>query len=171
MNQAIDTCTKGSALAPYGLNNSALLIVLKTLRGDITQQDWDRFQQRLETVPMTFDNRRAPQILTSNALQGVKLDKLRLLQAIDTLIERAPLQPVEVASMGYFVMNDLESPDRAIPHFAKAINAANPLDPFPQQLEAELRAKGRPDLADKIKQISLARYVAASTLSQIYNPP
>lgn len=162
LDLAIETCTAGSAAAPYALNSPALLIVLKTIRGDITQQDWDRFQQRLETVSMTFDNRRAPQILTYQALNGLPLHKQRLIEVLDTLVRRAPLRPDEVASIGYFVMNDLGSPDRAIPHFTRAINAANPIDPFPQQIEAELRAKGRPDLADKLRKVADARWGGTS---------
>ena len=162
LDQAIETCTAGSAAAPYALNSPALLIVLKTIRGDIAQQDWDRFQQRLETVPMTFDNRRAPQILTYQALNGLPLHKERLIKVLDTLVRRAPLRPDEIASIGYFVMNDLGSPDSAVIHFAKAINAANPIDPFPQQIQAELIAKGRPDLAEKLRKVAEARWGGAA---------
>ena len=47
---------------------------LKTLRGDIAPADWARFQQRLQIVQMSWDNERAPMILTHHWAQGVKLD-------------------------------------------------------------------------------------------------
>src|SRR3546814_10907073 len=52
LDEAIEACSNGATLAPYALNNPALLLVLKTIRGDITPQDWDGFQKRLETVQM-----------------------------------------------------------------------------------------------------------------------
>lgn len=169
LSQAIDACAQGANNAPYALNSTALLVVLKTLRGDVTQQDWDRFQQRLETVSMSFDNRRAPQILTHHALNGVELDKQGLLKALSTLVQRAPLNPAEVASIGNFVMNDLSEPDQAMPYFIKAISAAPPYDVYSQELAAELREKGRPDLARTIDKLVTSRLAAPATPVQTPN--
>lgn len=159
LDKAIAACSAGAENAPYALNSSALLIVLKTLRGDVTSQDWDRFQQRLETVNMSFDNRRAPQILTHHMLNGVKLDKQRMLKAMATLVQRAPLKPNEIVSIGYFVMNDLGATDVAMPYFVQALKIAPAKDSFEfaPRLGAEIRAKGRPDLAKMIEQVGLER--------------
>lgn len=157
LDEAIDACSKGAQLAPYALNNPMLLVVLKTLRGDVEPQDWARLQHRIETVDMSLDNRRAPLILTHNAREGVKLDKQGMLKALSTLLRRAPLKPFELASISYFIMNDLGEPDTALPFFIQAIEAVPPYDPFPAQLAAELRAKGRPDLAATIEQLGTAR--------------
>ncbi len=150
LDEAINACHSGTMLAPQSLNNAALLIVLKTLRGDVEPQDWNLFQHRLETVKMSWDNRRAPLILTYHARLGVKLEKTRLLKALATLERRAHLEPFNLAAIGYFIMNDLQEPDLAIHYFIRAIEASPPRDPFPQQLSAELRAKGRPDLAEMV---------------------
>src|SRR5690606_28302713 len=75
LDAAIAACSSGAELAPYSLNNLALLIVLKTLRGDVSPADWDRFQHQLETVNMSWDNERAPMILTHHWAEGVKLDR------------------------------------------------------------------------------------------------
>jgi len=155
LEKAIAACSAGADSAPYALNNLALLVVLKTLRGDVAPQDWDRLQHRLKTVYMSLDNGRAPLILTHNARQGVKLDKQELLEALGTWIRRAPLKPFEVASVSYFIMDDLDEPDMAIPYFIRAIEAAPPNDPFARQLGTELRAKGRPDLAQRVEQFAL----------------
>jgi len=163
LDEAIDACTAGASAAPYALNSTALLVVLKTIRGDVTPQDWDRLQQRLEVVPMTLDNRRAPQILTYHALNGVPLDKQRLLRMLSTLVRRAPLGPPEVSSIGYFVMNDLGEPGLAIPYFIRAMDNAPSYDPFSQTLAADLRKKGRPDLAEKIENHAMARLKAAAS--------
>lgn len=157
LDQAITACNNGVMLAPYALNNAALLIVLKTLKGSVTHRDWDLFQHRLEDVQMSWDNQRAPTILTYHAQHGVKLDREQLLKALSTLSRRARLKPFQNAQIGYFVMNELASPDLAIPYFVAAIQGASPLDPFPVQLAGELREKGRPDLAKRIEQLALTR--------------
>ena len=158
LDNAINACSAGTEEAPYGLNNTVILIVLKTMRGDISPQDWSRFQQRLKTVSMSWENQRAPTIFPYYAHQGVQLDKQEMLQAFSTLARRTSIPPRSSASLGYFVMNDLNEPDLAIPYFSVALNAANPLDPFPQQLAAELKAKQRPDLAEKVEAIWKARF-------------
>src|SRR3546814_11160052 len=129
----IEACSNGATLAPYALNNPALLLVLKTIRGDITPQDWDGFQKRLETVQMSPDNRRATLILTHHLSKGVKLDKQRLLKALATLTPRGSVQPNNLASMGYFIMNELTEPEQAIPHFVSTLAAVTPATPSPQQ--------------------------------------
>lgn len=157
LDQAITACNNGVMLAPYALNNAALLIVLKTLKGNVTHRDWDLFQRRLEVVQMSWDNQRAPTILTYHAQHGVKLDREQLLRTLSTLSRRAHLKPFQNAQIGYFVMNELASPDLAIPYFVAAIQGASPLDPFPAQLAGELREKGRPDLAKRIERLALTR--------------
>lgn len=157
LDPAIDACSKGAELAPYSLNNGALLIVLKTLRGDITPADWARFQERLQTVQMSWDNERAPMILTYHWAQGVKLDKAQLLDAMDILVKRGNLQASNIAAAGYFIMDNMGEPDRAMPFFIQAIEKSPPADPFPMQISQELQKKGRPDLAERMMQIEHAR--------------
>jgi hypothetical protein len=161
LDKAIEACRNGSTAAPYALNSPATLLVLKTLRGDVTQQDWALFQHRMDTVHMGWDNQRAPMILAYYARKGVRLDKQEMLKALATLARRASITPFNSASLGYFIMNDLEDPDQAMPYFAVAISAANPADPFPQQLAGELMTKNRADLARRVEQLWKAKYSAA----------
>ena len=157
LDPAIEACGRGAELAPYSLNNVALLIVLKTLRGDITPDDWTRFQQRLQTVQMSWDNERAPMILTHHWAQGVKLDKAQLLDAMDILVQRGTLQASNIAAAGYFIMDNMGEPDRAMPFFIQAIKKSPPTDPFPMHISQQLHEKGRADLAEKIMNIETAR--------------
>ncbi len=161
LDEAITACDSGTVLAPHSLNNAALLIVLKTLRGDIAPEDWNRFQHRLETVDMSWDNRRAPLILTYHVRHGVKLDKVRLLKVLATLDLRVHLEPFNLAAIGYVIMNDLQEPDLAIHYFIRAIQGIPLNDPFPGQLAQELRDKGRPDLAAKIERTRRGRAEAS----------
>lgn len=158
INKAIDACSKGTIAAPYAINNLAILIVLKSLRGDVSAQDWNLFHQRLNTISLSWDDQRAPTIFAYYAHQGIPLDKQEMLKAFTELSRRISITPYNSASLGYFIMNDLDEPDQAMPYFTVAINAAHPADPFPQQLAEELRSKNRPDLARKVEQLRAAKY-------------
>lgn len=161
LDEAIETCSAGADAVPSSLNSLTLLVVLKSLRGDIEQRDWDRLQQRVGTAPMTRDNARIFMILTFHARKGVQMDKRELLETLSALAGRGALGPFNTASIGYFVMNDLSEPERALPFFIEAIRANPPTDPFPRQLGAELRALGRSDLAETIEQLGSTRRQAA----------
>ena len=157
LDKAIGICRAGVAAVPQSLNALTLLIVLETLHGNPTQRDWDHLQQRLKIVPMTLDNARVYMILTFHARKGVNLDKRELIETLASLAQRGELRPFDLVAIGYFVMNDLEDPDLAMPYFTAAIKAAHWNNPFPQQLGAELRSKGRPDLAASMEQLGIAK--------------
>lgn len=155
LDEAIAACAAGTANAPGSLNSPALLLALKTLRGDVTRQDWDLFQQRLRLVHMSWDNIRAPQILIHYARQGVALDKAQVLDALATLNDRASMRPGTLAFIGDFIMNDLGEPERAMPYLTKVVQAIPPTDPFTLQLLADLRSMGKPELAEAIEKSAL----------------
>src|SRR3546814_18439724 len=82
------TGIKGADAAPNSLNNLTLLVVLKTLRGDVGPQDWERLQQRERTVNMVFDNGRVFTILMYYVRNGVDLDTAAILEPLHLLSER-----------------------------------------------------------------------------------
>lgn len=153
LGRAIEICSEGVEAVPQSLNSLTLLIVLRSLRGDAdVQQDWHRLQQRILSAYMTLDNARIFMILTYHARKGVNLDKHELIQTLLALEKRNALSAYNLASIGYFVMNDLNAPDHAVPFFDRAIRIAGPGNPFSYQLAGELRTKNRPDLARKIEE-------------------
>jgi len=157
LDRAIAACEAGAAAAPLVLNNAALLLVLKSLRGDASAQEWASFRRGLETLRMGPENQMATLVLLNYAREGVKLDKGELLATIASHVERNRLPPFALASLGYFVMNDLSDPDHAVTYFAQAIEASPPGDPFPRHLGAEFRALGRPDLARQVEALGVTR--------------
>lgn len=157
LDLAIDTCSKGAAAVPYAINSPALLVVMKTIRGDVSPGDWEHLQRRMEAVPMTFDNRWSTRILTTNFAKGVKLDKRQLIRLLDTLARRAPLSRDEYTTLGYFVMDNMAEPEAAITYFTKAISTSTLHDPYPGKLADQLRGKGHPDLATRIEQVAASR--------------
>ena len=150
LDAAIRACSAGAAAAPDTLNSLALLVVLKTVRGDVDPSDWERFQQRLGTARMSWDNRRAPLIFTHYTGLGVKLDKREVLQALETLVRRAKLRYSTLAAIGLSVMTDLEQPGRSVRFFVLAVDAAPPGDGFAARLDQELRAMGENGVADAL---------------------
>src|SRR3546814_11847725 len=94
---------------------------------------------------------------------GVDLDKAELLETLSILAERGNLGPFNLAAIGYLVMNDLDKTDLSLWYFTRSIDTTSANDPFPWQLGKELRAKGRPELADKIEQIGMAKRDLANT--------
>src|SRR3546814_13323350 len=95
---------------------------------------------------MSPDNRRATLILTHHLSKGVKLDKQRLLKALATLTQRGSVKPIDLASIGYFSMNELAEPELAIPYFVRDIQAVPPDNHSPLQMGPQRRAKHTPDL-------------------------
>ncbi len=162
LDDAIRACAAGAESTPDTLNSLALLTVLKTIRGDVAPQDWERFQQRLRTARMSWDNIRAPMIFTYYAGLGVTLDKPQVLAALATLDARASLKPLTLAQIGYAVMTDLEEPEPALRYLLKAVNTSPPGDPFAWQLAAELRAEGMADMAQAVEQAGQDRLNAAT---------
>lgn len=166
LNDAIRACSSGADNVPDSLNSPALLLVLKTIRGDVTQQDWNQFQQRLRSVRMSGDNVRSPLILVHYASQGVPLDKQQTLDALAVLNERVSLSPGTLAFVGDFIMKDLAEPERALPYFVKAIHAIPAGDPFALVLAVDFRKIGRPDLADQVESVATTRRGVAGVLGE-----
>lgn len=150
LDDAIGACASGVDAAPGSLNSLVLLTVLKTVRGDVSAQDWARLQARLKTARMSWDNARAPLILTHYASLGVPLDRPQVLQALATLDRRTTLGPSQLAYIGDSLVKAWSEPELAMPYYLRAIRLA-PGDPFADELARELRDQGRPDLAREIE--------------------
>src|SRR5690606_15488547 len=98
LDDAIAACETGTVSAPHALNNFALLIALKSLRGDVTQQDWERYRQQIESVRMSWDNRRSIQILIYRSRNGIALDKGQMLETLASVTRHASFEPYQLAA-------------------------------------------------------------------------
>jgi hypothetical protein len=160
LDEAIGTCTRGGAQAPWSLNSLTLLIVLKSLRGDLATDDWDQLQERARTVPMLHDNARVFTILVSHYRLGVEMDKDELAETLDILTERAALPAQTLSNLAYFVMHDLADPERAVPFMLRTIDRVPPDDLVGFKMAAKLRNRGRPDLAERVEAATVRRHTA-----------
>ncbi len=166
LNNAIDACAHGADADPRSLNNLAVLLALKTARGDVDANDWNRFQQRLRSAPMTWDNIRAPLVLAYYAGLGVAIDKQQALDAFATLNRRVDLAPSTLAEIGDAVVKTFHEPDQAFPYFTKAIDGIPADDPAAWELASDLRSAGWPDLAARIEAFAMERARRADRLRQ-----
>lgn len=157
LDEAIDACSAGAAASSETLNSLVLLIVLKTIRGDITAKDWERFQQRLTTARMSPENVNASFGFAYYARLGVKLEKAQLIETFAMLDRRTTLNPYTLIYIGNFIAADLMDPDQAMPHYLKAIRTAPPGEPFAWKMATELREFGRPDLAEALEKAGMDR--------------
>ncbi len=150
LDKAIAACSKGAELADNSIVSLTNVLVFKTLRGSITEADWDRHLARLRNIRMKTENAFSIWIIINNARNGVPLDENRVLEAIDVTNERIPFSPIESAAVGYFILGHTQQSDRAYPYFARALQTTT--DPsFAKGLMDDLRKEGHPDWADKLE--------------------
>lgn len=152
LDRAIEACEKGAAM-PYATSTLTNLVVFKTIRGDVTQADWNRLLDRLRHAIMGGENSRSVWVLLTNVQDGVALDEDGVLEAIHIVTRRSQLTPVEHAALGYFILDQTSQPNEAYLHFALAIENSHPDSMFPGELLADLQAKGRARWAEKLKQL------------------
>ncbi|MCO5054918.1 hypothetical protein [Thermomonas sp.] len=157
LDRAIAACEAGADANPETLNSLAVLIALKSLRGDVTPNDWARFQGRLRSARMSWDNARAPFVLSYYAGLGVAMDKAQVRQALDLLLQRTGASPERLIHVGYAVLDELKQPEQALPYFVRAIEASPPGDPLALTLAAELQENGYVAIAEKIRRLASER--------------
>lgn len=142
LDEAIDACASGANADPKAISNLAMLLALKSARGDATPADWQRFQRGLGAVPMTLDNARTPFVLAYYAGLGVPMDKQQIRQALDLMLQRTGASPEQLVQAGYAVLYELKQPEEAMPYFVRAIEATPSDDSLALNLAAELQANG-----------------------------
>lgn len=157
IDEAINACASGADADPNSLNNLAVLLALKSARGDISTKDWQRFQRRLGTAPMTWDNARAPFVLSYYAGLGVAMDKQQIRQSLDLLLQRVGASEERLIQAGYAVLDELKQPEEAMPYFVRAIEATSPDDPLAMDLAAELQANGYDATAARLHVLARER--------------
>lgn len=151
LGQAIDACTNGANAAPYSISSLTNVLIFKSLTGNASESDWDRYLARLKSVPMTPENRQTLIILFNNASHGVALDEDGIFKAIEIYVRRETLKSVDYASIGYFILTETHHPDRAYPYFVRAVRTAPPNATLPAEISAELKARNHGDWARNLE--------------------
>lgn len=153
LDKAIETCALGASAAPYSLTNQTNLVVFKSMRGTVTQADWDELLARMKTVNQGPENDMSLWVLINNARNRVAIDEGNLFKAIEIVTQRRPRNSVEYATLGYFISGQTHEPEKAYFYFARSIETSSPRDRLPAELIDDLQKQGRNDWAIKLRAL------------------
>lgn len=151
MAHAIDLSQKGASITG-SLPLLSNLVINKTLRGDVTRADWDKYLDRLGQVPISAQNRNTIWALLANIERGVPLDKEATMEAIDIVSSRWSFSSYENLRFGAFIHNETRHPERALPYLRRAVKLARPDDPDVNNMLVELKGAGRADWALELEK-------------------
>lgn len=130
------------------------IVINKTIRGDVTPQDWARFLERLGEVPMSVQNRNTVWAMLRSFEGGIALDKESIGQAIEIVSRRWQFDSYENLRFGAFIHNETRHPDRALPYLRRAVKLATSQDaPDIGRMIAQLKAAGRDDWARELENM------------------
>lgn len=155
LDKAIPACSKAADLAPDSVASLTNVLAFKTLQGTATTADWDGYLQRLRRVPMKGENVYSMWVMTSMVRQGIPLDENGLLAVIDFVCSRVRFEPPDDAALGVFILDHTEQPNRAYPHFERAVRTT-PDPSFATGLIDYLRKQDHPEWADRLQAMPRA---------------
>jgi hypothetical protein len=155
LGKAIPACSKAADLAPDSVASLTNVIAFKSTQGTATTADWDRYLERLRRVPLNGENVNSMWTMIGMVRNGIALDEDGVLAAIDTICGRGTFPPSDDAAIGVFILGNTHQPDRAYPHFVRAVQTTE--DPaFAKGLIDYLRKEGHPDWADRLQAMMQA---------------
>jgi len=151
-DRAIAVCEEGGAAT-----GSAVLfsnaVIYKTIRGDVTAEDWARLQARLPHMTMNVQNRGIALNLLSNVEKGMALDREEVVRVWEAMTERTDFTSDEYLRMAAFIYNKTEQPERAYPFMRRAVEMALPDDPAIAKLLADLEKVGMKGWAQGLNKV------------------
>jgi protein O-mannosyl-transferase len=152
LQKAIEACQLGAQRVDSALLLSNI-VIYKTIKGDVTQEDWHRFNTRLAHVPMTLQNRNAVWTMIRNARHGVPMDERGVLDTIEIVSRRAGFSYEENLQLASYAFNDTAYAEAALPYLKRAVEHAPPNDPLIKQTLLQLEAAGREDWVQQLDAI------------------
>lgn len=148
---AIDACLQGGlqGRSQIALSNA---IILKAQRGQHDAADWQRLHAGLEQAPLGAESLRIAASLAGNASDGLPLDPVAVLQAIEIIDRRGWLAAEDNLIVARFILERTATPERALHYYAKALQGAPRDGQMAAAIIASLRAEGRDDWATQLEQ-------------------
>jgi hypothetical protein len=152
LDRAINVCQQGGGLtqAPALLSN---VIIFKTIKGNVTQEDWGKFLASLEHVSMTRQNKEILWIMMRNIDRRIPLDEAWMLRTIDFYASRINFEPDEYLRLGAYVFNETNEPQKAYYFFQKAAEYSPSDDSVIEKIIQDLIEVGKQDWADRLTDI------------------
>lgn len=152
LEMAIEACQDG-ANKTEDVTLLSNIVVFKTIRGSIEEQDWDRFLDELKVAPMNAQNRNVLRVTLNNVDRGIALDERGVIETIHIISSRAQLPQHELLRAAAYLFNSTHEPIKAYGYFVRAIELSDLGDPDIERVLNQLSAAGRDDWVYKLRQI------------------
>ena len=152
LDLAIKTCQDGAV----ALNHSAILanniVIYKTIKGTITDGDWDYFLERLKISPATAQIKGILWVTLANAENKRYSNEEAVLKTIEIITKKTNLNPNEYLRLAAYIFNETQEPIKAIEYLKKAVELAHEEDPAIKKMMHQLSEAGRQDWVDQLME-------------------
>lgn len=152
MDRTITVCERGAKLthSPQLLSN---VVIFKTLRGTVSQADWDDFLTALRTDAKYIQNQGIPLITLDNLDRGIALDENGVIQTFDLISPYVVFPSDAYLRMGSYIYNKTHHPERALDYLKLAVEEAAVDDPRIEVMLAQLAQAGHDDWVAELNRI------------------
>ncbi|WP_312226380.1 hypothetical protein, partial [Stutzerimonas nitrititolerans] len=151
LDKAIEACRRGADSNSYSVTSLTNLVVFKTIRGDVSNNDWNRFLERFQHVAMSPENTLAVWVIINNASRGVPLDDGGVAEVIAIAEKRIQFRPVENAAIGYFLLDRKGGSDAAYRFLSRAVINSPVESALAEEIIADMRRQGREAFARRLE--------------------
>ncbi len=131
---------------------AANVVIYKSLLGNVTDSDWERFLNTLRDAPKSWQNKFVVWSLMKNVERGINIDSGRVVQAIDILVNKTRLSQDQYLRMAVFVYKFGEQQD-ALPYFLEFAEKTPKGDVNLLRIIQELTEAGHKGWADQLRKI------------------
>lgn len=153
LDLAIETSREGALAtgSPPLLSN---VVIYKTIRGDVTREDWARLLWSLEHATMSAQNHNIVWTMVGNARRKLPLDQEGVLRTIEIIAARSEFTTNEYLQLAAYIHNDTDQPGRALPLLRRAVGTADADDPDIDAMFRDLATAGRHDWIRELRSLA-----------------
>ena len=155
LESAIATVRQGAEQFDSALLRSNV-VNYKSIQGTATSEDWERFHQCLERVPMTVQNRNVIWPMIQNAQIGISMDARGVLTAMSILSRRTTYSPSENLQLASYALNDTPFSEEALPYLIRAVEQSPAGDAGIEQMLSALSESGWDEWVEQLSRIPRA---------------
>ena len=156
LEKAIETCQEGARRFHSAMLLSNI-VNYKTIKGNVTPEDWERLQQSLRRVPMTLQNRSVIWTMISNAQRGIPMDERGVLESMRIVSSRTTFEPLENLRLASYAFSDTRFPDQALPYLKRAVEQSPSDDADIAKALSGLSKAGREDWVRELNRMRETR--------------
>lgn len=150
LNLAIKTCRDGADFLPDSAVLMHNVVIYKTVKGSVTDEDWNEFLTRLGRARINVQNKAILWVTLDNVDYGLINNEKYVLKVIDIITSKAKLRPQEYLRVAAYIFNDTHEPIRALPLLKMAVKTSSIDDPEIKKMLGNLQDIGRQDWVDSI---------------------